>query len=105
MTDFILLEDGDNLLLEDGGNLLLESAVEVAQSTTVEFNNGTIISAKLTATFTGNDPTLYMAADGINFEEVTNETTHNFTNTGTDLRWKADGNGVTITELKIEEFH
>ena len=108
MTNFILLEDGDQLLQEDGGGLLLEAAVSntLGQSTTVDFNNGTITTAKLTATYTGAVPTFYMSADGgNNFEVVTDGVAHTFTNTGTDLRWKVEGSGTTITEIKIEDFH
>ena len=78
--------------------------LNIAQSTSIEFNNGLITTAKLTATFTGNTPTFSMTADGTNFEDVTSGTAHNFSTTGTDLRWKAQGSGTTITELKIEDF-
>lgn len=38
----------------------------------------------------GQSMTFYMAADGVSFEEVTLEEAHEFTNPGTDLRWKAE---------------
>lgn len=87
------------------GNPENQSTVTTALSTSIDFNNGTITQAKLTATFTGNTPTLSMTADGTNFETVTSGVLHNFTNTGTDLRWKAMGTGTTITKLVVDSYH
>lgn len=104
MTDFILLEDGEQLLQEDGGGLLQEAAsVLNATSLSVALNHGTITQATLTATLTGNTPTFYMTADGgSNWEIVISGVLHIFTNTGVDLRWKVEGSGTTITNIKIE---
>lgn len=79
-------------------------ASTTAESKSIELNNGTIISAILTATYTGDDPTLSMTADGTNFETVTSGVRHFFTNTGGDLKWKATGESTTITNIKIEVF-
>ena len=93
---------------------------QTAQSTSVfyDVNNpttGTVTSATLSCTETnftsaGNllvGANYYMTADGTNWESVTNGATHNFTNTGKDLRWKIvlfrndqDYNPY-ITKLKI----
>lgn len=109
MTEFILLENGSALLEETGDNLLLD--VIFAVSTSIDLNNGLITQAKLTTTFTGNTPTLYMTADydedieGNNFESVTDGVIHNFTNTGTDIRWKIEGSETTITKLIVSDYH
>ncbi len=103
MTNFILLENGDNLLEETGDKLLLEFDIGLSQS--IDFNNGIIINATLCATFTGETPSFFMTADGTNFEEITNEVSHNFINTGTDLRWKVEGAGTVITQLNITDYH
>lgn len=100
MGELLLLETGDALLQEDGFNIFLDEAF--AQSLSVALNQGTITRATLTATYTGTDPTLFMTADGINFEEITSGVAHTFANSGVDLRWRAEGRGVTITNIKIE---
>lgn len=106
MTFFILLEDGDQLLQEDGGGLLLEAGITISQSKSIDFNNGIITQAKLTSTHSGaGDVTFYMSADGTNFESITNGNIHIFSNTGTDLRWKAEGSEIVITKIKIEDYH
>ena len=103
MTFFILLEDGSALLQETGDNLLLNTIS--VQSLPIDFNNGIIISGTLTATFTVNTPDLFMTADGNNFESITNGSVHSFTNTGSNLQWKAEGIGTTITQLNIIDYH
>lgn len=79
---------------------------KTAQSISVDYNNGTITHAKMTVTSTGSgNLTLYLTADGSNWEEVVNGVLYAFTNTGTDLRWKIEGSGKTITLIKIEDYH
>ena len=76
-----------------------------AQSKAISYNNGAINFAKITLTYTGNAPdNIYLTADGVNWESVTNGTLHTFTNTGTDLRWKVDASGTTITKIIIEDY-
>ena len=76
------------------------------QSKSIDFNNGTITQATLTTTLTGNALTeLQMTADGTNWENVTSGVAHTFTNTGTDLKWKATGVATTITKLEIGSYH
>ena len=99
------LSDAEVALLFNSGSGKAYPFSTTAQSSTIDFNNGTITTAKLTATFTGGTPTLSMSADGSNFETVTSGVAHVFTNTGTDLRWKAEGEGITITEIKIGDYH
>ena len=94
--------------ISTGNAMAIYAVVEtlvIAQSTSIDFNNGLITTAKLTATFTGNTPTFSMTADGTNFEDVTSGIAHTFSDTGTDLRWKAVGSGTTITQLTIENYH
>ena len=103
MTDFILLEDGDQLLLEDGGGLLLEETT--AQSSSFESNNGTFVSAILTPTYTGNTPTFRMRADKNEaFEDVVEGVRYFFNNIGSEVQWQAEGSGTTISNIKIEVF-
>jgi len=74
----------------------------IAQSLSVALNQGTITTATLTATLTGSTPSFWMTADGTNFESITDGVAHTFTNPGVDLRWKVQGSGTTITNVKIE---
>ena len=49
-----------------------------------------------------------MTADGTNFETVTSGTAHTFSNTGTDLRWRATENSSSagaIGEVTITNYH
>ena len=78
--------------------------VKTAQSKSVDYNNGTITTAKLTATETIGTFRYWLTADGTNWEEVTNDVAHTFTNTGTDLRWRIQGTG-TITQIVISNYH
>lgn len=107
MTNFILLENGSALLQETGDNLILDvPPINIAISKSIDFNNGLITTSTLsTLTFTGNTPSISLTADGTNYEIVTLSVPHTFTNTGTDLRWKAEGAGTTITKLKISDYH
>ena len=76
------------------------------QSKSIDYNNGTITQARMKVTYTGNgNIALYLTADGVNWEEVTNNVLYFFTNTGTDLRWKIEGSGVTITKIEISDYH
>ena len=85
-----------------GGAWIYREAI----SGSIDYNNGTIIRAKMTVTATGDGTVRYwLTADGSNWEEVTSGVTHAFKNTGTDLRWKITGSGKTITEIKIEGYH
>ena len=81
---------------------------QIAESSSIDLRNGTITSAKLTSTETSGSFTYQMTADGTNWENVTSGTAHTFTNTGTDLRWRATENASStgeISELKIENYH
>jgi hypothetical protein len=85
-------------------------AYKEAISSTIDYNNGTITEAKLTATIsaTGEYVALFWlsANGGTNWEQVTNRVSHTFTNTGTDLRYKIGGSGpFDITHLEVEIIH
>lgn len=87
---------------EFGGHAEGADLLKIAQSKSICLNpptaagatGGSIIAATLSATETlaGSDTfTWYLTADGgSNWEQVTNGTRHVFTNTGSDLRWKAE---------------
>ena len=78
-------------------------------SSPIDYNNGIIITAKLTATLSATGVyslRFWMTADGSNWEEVSNGVAHTFVNTGTDLRWKITGSGpVRVTKLIIGDYH
>jgi hypothetical protein len=90
---------------------------EIAQSTSIDYNNGTITTAKMTVLApAGGDYEFYMSANGgANWELVSTDETainlgviYNFTNTGTDLRWKikyVDIGVGTITDVTIDNYH
>ncbi|MCK4827670.1 hypothetical protein KA005_68720 [bacterium] len=85
------------------------TADEVAHSETIDYNNGTITTAKLTSTESSGNFDYYLSADGgSNWEAVTSGTAHTFTNTGTSLRWRADeadSSTGRITQIKVEDYH
>ncbi len=83
-----------------------------AISKSIDFNNGTITTARVKLTWTGlGTPTLYLTANGgSNLENVgtltnASQLTHTFSNTGTDLRWKIEGSGFTVTQLVLDNYH
>jgi hypothetical protein len=79
--------------------------LRTAQSLSIDYNNGTITTATLTATVSYGDYTYYLTADGgSHWEQVTNGVAHTFTDTGTDLRWKITGSG-RITKIVVSAYH
>lgn len=82
---------------------------QIALSTSIDFNNDTITQAKLTSTEVSGSFTYELSANGgSNWETVTSGVLHIFTNTGTDLRFRATENAAStgeISELKLEEYH
>lgn len=88
---------------------IIENLGELAQSTSIDLNNGIITKATMSIDLSSgnlNTLNLYLTADGgSNWEEVTNETEHTFTNTGQDLRWKIEGASATITKIEITDYH
>jgi len=85
---------------------LIFSGSQQAQSLRVYDDATNITSAILTATISsGADKlTFYLSADdGMNWEEVTNGTTHIFTNTGQKLKWKVISYGdAVITKIEVQ---
>jgi len=80
---------------ETGGLISLSSfyaATQSVQSSSLVTAPSTIVTGVLTATDTLNGQTIdyYLSADGgSHWESITSGVEHTFTNTGTDLRWKA----------------
>jgi hypothetical protein len=84
------------------------TAGQIAQSTSVDFNNGLITQARLTSTTASGSFQYEMTANGEDWETVTSGTTHTFTETGTDLRWRATENNTStgeITKIIITNYH
>lgn len=82
---------------------------QTAISKSVDYNNGTITSVKLTADNSTN-LTFQVTANGTDWETTTSGTTHTFSTTpdhrGTDLRWKATASGnATLTNITMEAYH
>ena len=91
----------------DTSSLLKFTIGEIGQSTSIAYGNGTISQALLNLTIsTGviGDLTTQLSADGgSNWETVTPGTTHTFTNTGTDLRFKFTASGtIDLSLVQIE---
>lgn len=88
--------------------VIIDDTVDVpllAQGTSIAYNDGIISTAKINITYTGSAPTIWLSADGgSNWEEVTNNTLHNFTNTGNDLRWRVRGVGTVITKIVVDNY-
>ena len=82
---------------------------EIALSSSIDFNNGVITTAKLTSTEESGSFDYELTADGgSNWESVTSGTTHNFTNQGTDLRFRITENSASVGEIskvKITNYH
>lgn len=84
------------------------TASQIAESTSVDFANGTITAATLTSTEVSGSFNYEMTADGSNWESVTSGTAHTFSNTGTDLRWRATENNIStgeISKVTIQNYH
>lgn len=82
-----------------------ENPWEIAQSNSIDYNNGTVSSAKMTVTGGTSDCDYYLSANASDFEEITSASTHTFTNTGTSLKWAVVGYNATITRLIVEDHH
>lgn len=81
---------------------------QIAETSSIDSNNGTILTAKLTSTEVSGSFLYEMTADGSNWETVTNVSKHFFTNTGTDLRGRATENVAgtgEISNIKIDSYH
>ncbi len=81
---------------------------QIAQSESIDYNNSTITTAKLTSTEASGSFDYEMTADGSNWESVTSGTAKTFSNTGTDLRWRATENAAgtgEISNILIESYH
>ena len=102
-------EDTDNsdCTWDDDGSITFTSG-QIAQSLSIDYNNGTITSAKLTSTEDSGSFDYEMTADGTNWESVTSGTSHTFSNTGTDLKWRATENNSStgeISKIIIQDYH
>jgi hypothetical protein len=85
------------------------TAGQIGQSTSIDYNNGTITAATLTATEVSGSFTYKMSADGgANYETVTSGVAHTFTNTGTDLCWRAVEDAAStgeISKIEVTAYH
>ena len=83
--------------------------VRKGQTQVIHKNGVNILQATLTADetlFTGDIVRYYLQVDGTNFEEVTAETLHTFTNTGQELKDRivfigVGGSSTYIENLKV----
>ena len=92
---------------DDDGSITFMSG-QIAQSLSIDYNNSTITTVTLTSTEVSGSFTYELTADGTNWEEVISGTAHTFTDTGTDLRWRATEDNTStgeISELKLESYH
>ncbi len=81
---------------------------QIALSLSIDYNNGTITAATLTITEVSGSFDYEMTADGSNWESVTSGVAHTFSNTGTDLRWRATENAAStgeISQITITNYH
>ncbi len=84
------------------------TAGQIALSSSIDFNNGTITIATLNSTEVSGSFDYEMTADGSNWESVTPGTTHTFSNTGTDLRFRITENSAStgeISQVTISSYH
>ena len=101
-------EDATTTADWDTTNFQVEIAnAEVAVSKSIYLNSDTIYSATITMTSDEDVTDLLIqltANGGSNWETVTHNTIHTFTNTGTDLRFRlinTSGSTITITKVKV----
>ena len=81
---------------------------QIAESQAIDLDNGVITKATLNPTVSSGSFDYEMTADGTNWETVTAGVNHFFTNTGTDLRWRATENVAStgeITEMEVSGYH
>ena len=80
-----------------------------AISKSIDYNNGTVTRARLTATIVSTGDyavSFFMTANGTDWEQVDNGVEYVFINTGSDLRWKIGGSGAfKVTKLIINITH
>lgn len=92
-----------------GSDSIQFTSGQVAQSSSFDFNNGTILTARLISTEVSGSFDYELSADGgSNWEVVTSGTKHIFTNTGDDLRFRITENSAStgeISNIKIDEYH
>lgn len=81
---------------------------QIAESESIDFNNGTITSVDIDVTIDSGSLLIEVSANGSSFETVTNNTTHNFSQTGTDLRFKLTENNTSTAEVSkviLSNYH
>jgi len=81
---------------------------QVAESSSIDFNNGIIISVKVEVVIDLGSVLIEVTADGTNWETIINDSTHIFSNQGTDLRWRLTENNsstATVSKVKITGYH
>ena len=81
---------------------------QIALSSSIDYNNSTITKATLTSTEVSGSFTYEMTADNTNWEEVTSGVSHIFSDTGTDLRFRATENATStgeISKIIVSDFH
>lgn len=81
---------------------------QIALSSSIDYANGTITTATLTSTEVSGSFDYEMTADGTNWESATSGVAHTFSDTGTDLRWRATENAAStgeISQIKIINYH
>ncbi|MHA1302312.1 MAG: hypothetical protein ACTSPI_01235 [Candidatus Heimdallarchaeaceae archaeon] len=82
---------------------------QIGLSSSIDYNNGTVSTVDVAVTIDSGTITIYVSADGgSNWEEATNNATHTFTVTGTDLRFKLLESGASTAEVSkvlLSNYH
>lgn len=95
--------NGDEIIIQQTYGYSLDEG-EVLTSQSIFYNQETISVAKIVLTGQIDYASIELSADGgSNWESVTNNVQHTFTNQGQDLRYRitASGGSVTVNDLKI----
>ena len=101
-------EDTDGTASWDTSGAVEFTSGQIAQSLAIDFNNGTITTAKLTSTEASGSFDYEMTADGTNWEACTSGVALVFADSGTDLRWRATENAAStgqIDQIIVEDYH
>lgn len=84
------------------GSLVFGAAgADIGQSTEIYLGSENLSAARMTVVGSTNLD-FSLAANGSQFESVALGSTYSFTNTGSDLRWKAEGSNAYLTKVQVE---
>jgi hypothetical protein len=102
-------DTGNTTATWTGSGSVTFTSGQIAQSSSIDKDNETILTAKLTSTVASGSFNYELSADGgSHWETVTNGIKHFFINTGTDLKFRVTENSAStgeISNILIDDYH